>query len=121
MSCQNLLPKPRAIPVTRAAKYALRGKNSYSRKVWQAEALPELDAARRPAHFLKRHATHSEFSRNGAEYRLAQLVAHKAEFDVGFLNSWYERLDMFFPARRQAFCTLQRCLWYFLRILAARH
>jgi DNA polymerase III epsilon subunit-like protein len=96
----------------RATKYALR-KNLYSRKLWQEKAWPEEEAARRFADFLKRHATHSEISRNGSEYYLAHLVAHNAEFDVAFLNSWYDRLKMYFPARRQALCTLQRCLWYF--------
>jgi DNA polymerase III epsilon subunit-like protein len=96
----------------RATKYALR-KNSYSRKLWQEHALPEVEAARRLADFLKRHATYTELSRSGTEYRLAQLVAHNATWDMAFLQAWYQRLDVFCPARRQALCTLQRCLWYF--------
>lgn len=96
----------------KAAKYALR-KNSYSRRIWQKEALPEEAAALQFADFLKRHATHPAISRDGTEYRLAQLVAHNAEFDAAFLHSWYERLKIFCPARHQALCTLQRCLWYF--------
>jgi len=92
-------------------KYALR--NSYSRKVWQENALPEDEAAQRFAAFLKRHATCPEVSRSGAEFRLAQICAHNAEFDMAFLNAWYERLGIFWPARRQPLCTLQRSLWHF--------
>jgi len=96
----------------RATKYALR-KNSYSRRVWQEQATPEEEAGRRFADFLKRHATYLALSRGGAEYRLAQLVAHNAEFDAAFLHAWYERLKLFCPARHQVLCTLQRCLWHF--------
>jgi len=94
------------------AKYALR-KNGYSRRLWQKQAVSEITAARQFAEFLKRHATHAALSREGAEYRLAQLVAHNAVWDVEFLHSWYERLKIFCPARRQALCTLQRSLWHF--------
>ena len=96
----------------RATKYALR-KNSYSRRIWQEQALPEVEAARRFADFLRHHATFPGLSRDGTEYRLAQLVAHNAAFDAAFLHAWYERLKLFCPARHQALCTLQRCLWHF--------
>lgn len=96
----------------KTTRYALR-KNSYSRRVWQQEALSEMEAARRFADFLRRHATYPALTKDGAEYRLAQLVAHNAAFDATFLHAWYERLTIFCPARHQAFCTLQRCLWYF--------
>jgi DNA polymerase III epsilon subunit-like protein len=95
----------------RTTKYALR-KNSYSRRLWQEQALPEFEAARRFAEFLRRHATYPEVSRDGTEYRLAQLVAHNAAFDMAFLHAWYARLNLFCPARLQAFCTLQRSLWH---------
>ncbi len=96
----------------RATKYALR-KNSYSRRLWHEQAIPESDAAKRFAEFLRRHASHMDVSRTGKEYRLAQLVAHNASFDAEFLHAWYERLKQFFPARRLALCTLQRSAWYF--------
>lgn len=96
----------------KATKYALR-KNSYSRRIWQQEALPEQDAARSFADFLRRHATYPALTQNGAEYRLAQLVAHNAIFDAAFLHAWYERLKIFCPARHQVLCTLQRSLWHF--------
>jgi DNA polymerase-3 subunit epsilon/ribonuclease T len=96
----------------RANKYAIR-KNSYSRAVWQAHALPEEEAANRFGAFLRRHATYPTVSRSGETYHLAQLVAHNASFDVDFLHTWYEKLKLFCPARHQAFCTLQRSLWHF--------
>src|SRR5687768_5024484 len=40
----------------KATKFALR-KNSYSRRAWQQAALPEHEAARSFAAFLRRHAT----------------------------------------------------------------
>ncbi len=97
----------------KANKYSLR-KNSYSRSLWQREAMPEHKAARQFAAFLRRHATHRAVSQAGREYGLAQLVAHNAAFDGPFLQSWYERLNLFCPARGQVFCTLQRCYWYFM-------
>jgi len=96
----------------KAMKYSLR-KNSYSRRIWQQEALPEQQAARTLANFFHRHATCPQLAQNGNEYRLAQLVAHNAPFDVAFLHAWYERLKIFCPARHQALCTLQRSFWHF--------
>ncbi|MCI0334889.1 MAG: 3'-5' exonuclease [Planctomycetes bacterium] len=96
----------------KAAKYALR-KNSYSRRVWHQQALSEHEAAQTFADFLRRHATFPVLSQDGAEFRLAQLVAHNATFDAAFLHAWYERLKIFCPARHQVLCTLQRSLWHF--------
>ena len=50
---------------------------------------------------------------DGKPYYVAQLVAHNATFDGPFLQSWYERLHTFLPARYTVLCTLQRALWYF--------
>ncbi len=97
----------------KTTKYALR-KNSYSRRIWQQQALPEEEAARSFAGFLRRHATYATLSKDGKEYRLAQLAAHNAAFDGAFLHAWYERLKIFCPARHQLLCTLQRSLWYFV-------
>lgn len=97
----------------KANKYSLR-KNSYSRSLWQLEAMPEQEAARQFAAFLRRHATYRAISQAGKEYGLAQLVAHNAAFDSPFLQRWYERLNLFCPAKGQVFCTLQRCHWYFV-------
>ncbi len=97
----------------KANKYSLR-KNSYSRSLWQREAMLEQEAARLFAAFLRRHATHRVISKTGREYGLAQLIAHNAAFDGLFLQSWFERLNLFCPAMGPVFCTLQRCYWYFI-------
>lgn len=97
----------------KANKYSLR-KNSYSRSLWQREAMPEREAAQQFAAFLRRHATYQAISQAGKEYGLAQLVAHNAAFDGPFLQYWYERLNLFCPAKGPVFCTLQRCHWYFV-------
>jgi DNA polymerase III epsilon subunit-like protein len=96
----------------KANKYAIR-KNSYSRMTWKEAALPEVIAAATFAEFLKRHANVPMLGKNGREYKLAQLVAHNAEFDGEFLHTWFDRLNVFCPARRQVLCTLQRALWHF--------
>ncbi len=54
------------------------------------------------------------FSKNGKRYQVAQLVAHNAErFDSPFLQAWFDRLEVFLPARYMALCTKQRALWLF--------
>lgn len=63
--------------------------------------------------FLCRHATVDLISDRGSTFRVAQLVAHNAEFDTGFLRNWYSNLSIFFPASYRALCTLQRALWLF--------
>lgn len=97
----------------KAAKFALR-KNSYSRRLWNEEALPPEQAARAFSGFLRQHAAHRELTRDGHQYRLAQLVAHNAVFDGPFLEEWYRRLRIYCPARRQVLCTLQRAKWHFV-------
>lgn len=96
----------------KANKYSLR-KNSYSRRTWQDEALPEKEAAHQFAAFLRRHATVPTIGQGGKEYLLAQLAAHHAQFDGSFLHAWYDRLGLFCPARFQPRCTMQRALWHF--------
>lgn len=96
----------------KAAKFALR-KNSYSRRLWNEEALPPEQAARTFSGFLRQHASHRELTRDGLEFQLAQLVAHNALFDAPFLEEWYRRLGVYCPARRQVLCTLQRAKWHF--------
>lgn len=100
-----------AFDEARANKHAIR-KNSYDRLTWRNEALDEREAARTFAAFLKRHASMPMLGRDGREYHLAQLVAHNAAFDCEFLHTWYERLGIFCPARRQGLCTLQRAMWH---------
>jgi DNA polymerase III epsilon subunit-like protein len=95
-----------------ANKHSLR-KNHYHPGVWAKEAQEEIDAAHRFVDFLRRHATIPMTSSKGAEYQVAQLVAHNAAFDGPFLQAWYERLGIYLPARRQVLCTMQRAIWYY--------
>jgi DNA polymerase III epsilon subunit-like protein len=88
-------------------------KNHYRRGIWVAKALEPEEAARRFAEFLRRHASVTMLGSDGEPYHLAQLVAHNAQFDAEFLQTWYERLYMYLPARDQVFCTLQRAMWLF--------
>lgn len=96
----------------RANKNSLR-KNHFHRGIWAQDAQDEKDVAHSFAGFLRRHATVPMISSGGQEYFLSQLVAHNAAFDGPFLQAWYERLNVFLPARRQVLCTMQRAIWYF--------
>lgn len=97
---------------SRATKASLR-KNHYSRALWSREAIEAGDAARRFAAFLVKYASHAIATAPGAEFSVAQLVAHNAAFDGPFLQAWYERLGLFLPARFQVLCTMQRAMWHF--------
>ena len=97
---------------SKARPHSLR-KNHYSRGQWANEAVEPREAAHCFAAFLKRYAGASVIASNGSTYRVAQLVAHNAEFDGPFLQAWYERLGIFLPARFQVLCTLQRAQWFF--------
>ena len=88
-------------------------KNHYRRGIWARKGLEPEAAARSFAEFLRRHASVAMLGSDGEPYHLAQLVAHNAQFDAEFLQTWYERLYMYLPARYQVFCTMQRALWYF--------
>lgn len=96
----------------KANKNSLR-KNHYHPGTWAREAQEPADVAQAFAKFLRRHATIPLTSAKGNEYFVAQLVAHNAAFDGPFLQSWYERLGSYLPARRLVLCTLQRAVWYF--------
>jgi DNA polymerase III epsilon subunit-like protein len=96
----------------RANKNSLR-KNHYHPGTWAKEAQEPLDVARAFAEFLRRHATVPMTSAKGERYRIAQLAAHNSAFDGPFLQSWFEQLSIYLPARRQVICTMQRAIWYF--------
>jgi DNA polymerase-3 subunit epsilon len=87
--------------------------NSYDESTWQKEALPEREAARRFAAFLKDHASLPRKTKNGKPFFVAQLAAYNAPFDAVFLQTWYERLREFLPAARPPLCVMQRAQWYF--------
>jgi DNA polymerase-3 subunit epsilon/ribonuclease T len=97
----------------KANKHSLR-KNHYHPGIWAKEAREPADVAQAFAQFLRRHARVPMISAKGEAYFVAQLVAHNAAFDGPFLQSWYERLNSYLPARRQVLCTLQRAIWYFV-------
>jgi DNA polymerase-3 subunit epsilon/ribonuclease T len=96
----------------KANAYSLR-KNHYHPGVWAKEAGDANETAKNFAAFLRRHATTPMLSSEGRSFHVAQLVAHNAAFDGPFLATWYERLELYLPARRQVLCTLQLALWHF--------
>ena len=96
----------------KANKNSLR-KNHYHPGTWSKEAQEPKIAAYAFAEFLRRHASVPMTSAKGEEYFLAQLVAHNAGFDGPFLQTWFEQLGIYLPARRQVLCTMQRAIWYF--------
>jgi DNA polymerase III epsilon subunit-like protein len=46
-------------------------------------------------------------------FRIARL-AHNAEFDGAFLWNWFDKLDVYLPARRLVLCTMQLAMWHFV-------
>ncbi|MEZ6117120.1 MAG: 3'-5' exonuclease [Pirellulaceae bacterium] len=87
--------------------------NSFEPTVWKRLAIKPEDAAKDFANFLRRHATVDMVSRAGKPYQLARLVAHNAAFDGPFLIQWFADLQLFLPAARSVYCTLQRAYWMF--------
>jgi DNA polymerase III epsilon subunit-like protein len=53
-------------------------------------------------------------SAQGKPYQVAQLVAHNAAFDGPFLTAWYDKLNLYLPARRLVLCTMQLAMWHFV-------
>jgi DNA polymerase III epsilon subunit-like protein len=88
-------------------------KNHYHPGVWAKEALEPREAVKSFGEFLRRHATITLLSSSGKPYQVAQLAAHNAAFDGAFLQSWYERLRTFLPARCQVLDSLQLAMWFF--------
>lgn len=95
-----------------ATRASLR-KAHYSTARWNREAIEPQAAATRFASFLKTNATIPIITQRGASVLTAQLVAHNASFDMGFLQAWYEKQGLYLPARFQPLCTLQRAEWFF--------
>ena len=88
--------------------------NSFEPTVWKRLAERPDDAALAFSRFLRRHATVDLLSqRTGRPYRVAQLVSHHAAFDGPKLQQFYAGLDLFLPAARRVYCTLQRAYWLF--------
>lgn len=96
-----------------ATKASLR-KNHYSRGLWRREAMEPKAAARELAAFLRHYATSEYLREDGTVAHLAQLVAHNGvAFDGPFLQTWFEGLGIYCPAKRHVLCTMQRAMWYF--------
>lgn len=96
----------------KANAHSLR-KNHFHRGIWAREAREQNVVARDFATFLKRHATVPALSAQGKSYQVAQLVAHNAAFDGPFLQTWFDKQDMYLPAKRLVLCTMQLAMWQF--------
>ena len=88
-------------------------KNHYSPERWLQEARPACVVAEAFAQLLMRHATIDQTALSGRVFQVAQLVAHNAAFDDGFLKAWYQRMHLFLPASPRVLCTVQRAIWMF--------
>jgi DNA polymerase III epsilon subunit-like protein len=88
-------------------------KNHYHPGVWAREGMAASVAAKGFADFLRRHASVPMLSAKGESYHVAQLVAHNAAFDGPFLFEWYEKQDLYLPAKRLLLCTMQLAMWQF--------
>lgn len=85
----------------------------YSRLLWRKEARPAGVVLKEIAALLRRHATIDQTAASGEIFQVAQLVAHNAPFDQGFLEAWFARFGCFLPASPRALCTMQRAIWLF--------
>ena len=84
--------------------------NSYDADLWAREAVDERIAANDFAAFLKRSADLTKVSRNGRPYKVAQMAAHNAPFDHGFLFAWFKRLNIYLPGEWHMIDTMQLAL-----------
>ncbi|TWT37177.1 hypothetical protein KOR34_21240 [Posidoniimonas corsicana] len=89
------------------------GLSKFRPSVWEQYAIPEEDAIKKLAHFLRKHATEEFTSKNGKAYRLAKIAGHNVEFDAGTLRAWFRRHGEFFPAKRSVLDTRQLSEWFF--------
>jgi DNA polymerase III epsilon subunit-like protein len=99
---------------TRLANAHSLRKNHYHPGVWANEARDPREVAQDFAAFLRRHASVDALSGLGKSYRVAQLAAHNAAFDAPFLTHWFDKLDIYLPARRLILCTMQLAMWQFM-------
>jgi len=81
--------------------------------VWAKEAREAKVVAKEFSEFLRRHASVPTLSAHGKPYHVAQLVAHNAAFDGPFLTTWFDKLQVYLPARRLVLCTMQLAMWHF--------
>jgi DNA polymerase III alpha subunit (gram-positive type) len=97
----------------RLADHKTLTRNRYCEKTWTAEARSATSVARAFASFLRRHATFDLAGNGRSSYRVAQLVAHNANFDGPFLRAWFDRVGDFLPGDYRILCTVQRAMWLF--------
>lgn len=97
----------------RANAHSLR-KNHYHPGVWAQKSREAKDVAKGFSEFLGRHASVPALSAQGKLYHVAQLVAHNAAFDGPFLTAWFDKLQIYLPARRLILCTMQLAMWQFV-------
>lgn len=98
----------------RQAKAQSLRKNHYHPGVWANDAREPKLVAQDFSEFLRRHASVPALSAQGKPYQVAQLVAHNAAFDARFLTAWYDKLNLYLPARRLVLCTMQLAMWRFV-------
>lgn len=98
----------------RQAKAQSLRKNHYHPGVWANEAREPKLVAKEFSEFLRRHASVPALSAKGKPHQVAQLVAHNAAFDAPFLMAWYDKLNLYLPARRLILCTMQLAMWHFV-------
>ena len=84
--------------------------NSYDAEAWANDAVDERVAANDFVTFINRAADIDKVSRNGRSYKVAQLAAHNAPFDHGFLFPWFKRLNIYLPAEWHMIDTMQLAL-----------
>jgi DNA polymerase III epsilon subunit-like protein len=89
-------------------------KNHYHPGVWANDAREPKEVAQDFSLFLRRHASVPALSGQGKSYKVAQLVAHNAAFDGPFLAAWFDKQNLYLPARRLVLCTRQLAMWQFL-------
>lgn len=85
----------------------------YDPELWRRTSISPKFAACQLARFLRRHSTRPSMG-SRASSRVAQLVAHNAEFDGPFLEAWAQRQKVHMPVSFRAVCTIQRAEWYFI-------
>ena len=98
------------------AKLAVRRPCRHSRfiaEAWEREGQPAQEVARTFAAFLREHASVPVTPVRGRPYRVAQVVAHNAEFDGAMLRTWFDRAGLFLPGHFRVLCTVQRAGWLF--------
>jgi DNA polymerase III epsilon subunit-like protein len=85
----------------------------FDAETWKREGQPAREVARAFATFLREHATVPVTPVRGRPYRVAQVVAHNAEFDGAMLRAWFDQAALFLPGHFRVLCTVQRAAWLF--------